>query len=353
MSKTPITMTPGDDTHLTLLMAPVSLNFVTGQDREHLLAFGRAAFEAGKATAEQGKCLHQIAEPTESSPTAGMNIAQRILHVGGRDNAAGYVEFGSVQAVEALVRQLLRDLPDAVKNIAPTVHPHHCTARTENGACEECELHAQELAELEAELATEKRHQRTRDAAAVKTLKALGYDWNGGETWQATGFTYAAQRRSRIYVAGPMTGLPDFNYPAFNVAALELRTQGWHVENPADHGVIEGAEWADYLAYDLTRLGTCSAIYLLPGWELSKGAVLEHHIAQVLGLEVMFAPNAYKTESYVPLSQRMQLGYTALVEIMRSRTVDKHSKELASQAFWALGDAINVWRTQGIKEIHA
>lgn len=168
-----------------------------------------------------------------------------------------------------------------------------------------------------------------------------------------TAFTTAAQRRSRIYVAGPMTGLPDFNYPAFNAAALELRTQGWHVENPADHGVIDGAEWADYLAYDLTRLGTCGAIYLLPDWELSKGAVLEHHIAQVLGLEVMFAPNAYKTESYIPLSQRMQLGYTALVEIMRSRTVDKHNKELASQAFWALGDAINVWRTQGIKEIHA
>ena len=47
----------------------------------------------------------------EPSPTAGMNIAQRILHVGGRNNAQGYVEFGSIQAVEALVRQVLRDLP--------------------------------------------------------------------------------------------------------------------------------------------------------------------------------------------------------------------------------------------------
>lgn len=46
----------------------------------------------------------------EASPTAGMTIAQRILHVGGRNNAAGYVEFGSIQAVEALVRQVLRDL---------------------------------------------------------------------------------------------------------------------------------------------------------------------------------------------------------------------------------------------------
>lgn len=48
-------------------------------------------------------------EPT--SPTADMNIAQRILHVGGRNNEAGYVEFGSIQAVEALVHQVIRDLP--------------------------------------------------------------------------------------------------------------------------------------------------------------------------------------------------------------------------------------------------
>lgn len=40
-----------------------------------------------------------------------MSMAQRILHVGGRNNAAGYVEFGSAQAVEALVRQVIRDMP--------------------------------------------------------------------------------------------------------------------------------------------------------------------------------------------------------------------------------------------------
>lgn len=59
MKSATIQMTPGDDTHLTLLMAPQSLNFVTGQDRESLLAFGRAAFKAGQGT----RCLLQIAEP--------------------------------------------------------------------------------------------------------------------------------------------------------------------------------------------------------------------------------------------------------------------------------------------------
>lgn len=50
---------------------------------------------------------------SKSSATAGMSLEQRILHVGGRNNAAGYIEFGSIQAVAALVRQVLRDLPAA------------------------------------------------------------------------------------------------------------------------------------------------------------------------------------------------------------------------------------------------
>lgn len=76
----------------------------------------RAAIAASQQALEQmqGDVEYYGLEPWErdkQSPTAGMNIAQRILHVGGRNNEAGYVEFGSIQAVEALVRQVLRDLP--------------------------------------------------------------------------------------------------------------------------------------------------------------------------------------------------------------------------------------------------
>jgi len=60
-----------------------------------------------------GEFGYEGAPAQEPSPTAGMTLAQRILHVGGRNNAAGYVEFGSTQAVDALVRQVLRDLPQA------------------------------------------------------------------------------------------------------------------------------------------------------------------------------------------------------------------------------------------------
>lgn len=117
-----------------------------------------------------------------------------------------------------------------------------------------------------------------------------------GEVYKPSGnttsFMLGEDRAKRIYIAGPMTGIEDFNFPAFNAAAQSLIEDGWHVENPADHGVVPGAEWEDYLAYDLTRLGTCGAIYLLPGWQASKGATLEVHIARALGMEVFTAKGA-------------------------------------------------------------
>lgn len=99
-------------------------------------------------------------------------------------------------------------------------------------------------------------------------------------------------RAGRVYVAGPMTGLPEFNFPAFNAKAAELRANGWHVENPAEHGHVEGAEWADYLHYDIGRMATCSTIHLLPGWCQSRGAALEVHVASVLGMEFQYAEGA-------------------------------------------------------------
>jgi hypothetical protein len=112
----------------------------------------------------------------------------------------------------------------------------------------------------------------------------------------APGVTLAASRANRLYLAGPMTGLEDFNFPAFNKMAADLRARGYTVENPAEHGVVADAEWADYMAYDLTRLGLCGMIALLPGWEGSEGAKLEVQIAHRLGMTVVNAHDLVSME---------------------------------------------------------
>lgn len=123
---------------------------------------------------------------------------------------------------------------------------------------------------------------------------AMGLD--RGKQIAKGGVTLAASRANRLYLAGPMTGFEDFNFPAFNTMAAELRTRGYAVENPAEHGVVDGADWADYMAYDLTRLGLCGQVAVLPGWENSKGARLEVHIARELGMRVVNAHDLVSME---------------------------------------------------------
>lgn len=98
----------------------------------------------------------------------------------------------------------------------------------------------------------------------------------------------------RLYVAGPMTGLPEFNYPAFNTAADRLRDAGFPVLNPAETDpddyphAYDGPTppWKWWLRQALAMVIQADAIAVLPGWESSKGARLEVHVATELGMPV-------------------------------------------------------------------
>lgn len=92
-------------------------------------------------------------------------------------------------------------------------------------------------------------------------------------------------RPARVYLAGPMTGIPDFNYPAFHQAAAELRAQGYAVLNPAEH--FDGDQTLPYETYmrgAIQAVLSADFIYTLPGWQKSRGARMEMLIAQRLGL---------------------------------------------------------------------
>jgi hypothetical protein len=94
----------------------------------------------------------------------------------------------------------------------------------------------------------------------------------------------------RIYIAGPMTGCPDLNFPAFHEAAARWRQAGWQVVNPAEN--FDGRTdlpRALYIRADVLLLLQCSAVAFLPGWENSQGAVLEFLLATELGLDIFDA----------------------------------------------------------------
>lgn len=91
----------------------------------------------------------------------------------------------------------------------------------------------------------------------------------------------------KIYVSGPMTGYPAYNAPAFSAAEHRLADQGHDVINPARHGIIEGWSWVDYMREALRDLAKADMVCVLPGWEVSRGASLEVHIAHALMLSVL------------------------------------------------------------------
>jgi hypothetical protein len=84
-----------------------------------------------------------------------------------------------------------------------------------------------------------------------------------------------------------MTGLPEFNYPAFFRAARALEERGFDTINPARAEGREGcSSWVDYMRAGLRDVADCVGVALLPGWGASRGAALEAHVARSLDLPV-------------------------------------------------------------------
>lgn len=102
---------------------------------------------------------------------------------------------------------------------------------------------------------------------------------------------------ARLYLAGPMSGLPELNFPAFHAAAAALRERGFVIENPAEINADPTAGWRDCMRADIKVLVDCDGIALLPGWENSRGAKLERTIAIGLGLRVHSVAELLATEA--------------------------------------------------------
>jgi hypothetical protein len=111
----------------------------------------------------------------------------------------------------------------------------------------------------------------------------------------------------KVYLAGPMSGIPQFNFPAFFAAAEQLRADGFEVVSPAeiDNEEDKGAAlrspdgqsvkrtdgvsktWGDFLARDVKLLADTGiqGIVFLPNWQNSKGAKLEAFVGLLQGFK--------------------------------------------------------------------
>lgn len=104
-----------------------------------------------------------------------------------------------------------------------------------------------------------------------------------------------------IYIAGPMSGHDDLNEPAFRAAAAEWEALGWRAIVPHDVAPYEhdrdcppvygdrvaggSHDGGCYLRADLLDLLVADAAHFLCGWQESRGARVEHAVAEAVGLK--------------------------------------------------------------------
>lgn len=89
---------------------------------------------------------------------------------------------------------------------------------------------------------------------------------------------------TRLYLCGPMSGLPEYNYPAFHAAAVLLREAGYTVTNPAENGLPPDAPWTQHMRADIKEMMDCDAVAVLPEYNKSRGAMVEINLATSLGM---------------------------------------------------------------------
>jgi hypothetical protein len=138
----------------------------------------------------------------------------------------------------------------------------------------------------------------------------------------------------KFYLAGPMSGIKSFNYPAFFQAAKELRANGYAIVCPAElddeetvalalasedgtvgEGSPNGETWGDFLARDVKIVGDqVDGVVLLPYWFTSRGARLETFVALSKQLPVYY---------YIGGGQLVLCSNEMLMEAIGRNTLDQ------------------------------
>lgn len=101
------------------------------------------------------------------------------------------------------------------------------------------------------------------------------------------------RREERIYLAGPVSGMAQFNRPAFAAWAARLRACGYAVVDPTEHHIDPTSHhWLWWMRRALRLLLDCDRVAFMPGWQGSAGACLEHLVAKALQMRPIYLRGA-------------------------------------------------------------
>ncbi len=116
--------------------------------------------------------------------------------------------------------------------------------------------------------------------------------------------------KKKVYISGAIAHYEMAERRAtFQAAALRLKEQGFEPVNPFENGIPDDAHWKAHMKADIALLVGCDYIYMLNGWELSKGAKLEFDVASSCGIKVMFEGQTAGREYVCCICGKTYSGY--------------------------------------------
>jgi predicted outer membrane lipoprotein len=109
-------------------------------------------------------------------------------------------------------------------------------------------------------------------------------------------------QQKRIYISGKISGIEEVAGEFFSEAERYLLSLGFGVINPMKLEHNHDKKWESYMREDIKGLMECDAIYMLSNWEVSRGAKIEHHLATVLGMDILY-------QDYPPSEMKITVDY--------------------------------------------
>lgn len=145
---------------------------------------------------------------------------------------------------------------------------------------------------------------------------------------------------TKYYISGAISSLPLEQAKAqFAEAEERLRRRGAEVANPTKNALPDSATWEEHMTIDIIMLLSCQAVYMLPTWEQSKGASLEHRIAKELGMAVEYERPPHNPGIKEAINRVMGVNVRELAADNRNRW-QVYARSIYAHHAKAAGDSI-------------
>lgn len=79
---------------------------------------------------------------------------------------------------------------------------------------------------------------------------------------------------------------------AFDAAADHLRAEGNEPVSTFDNGLPDGSSWDQHMLANIALMMTCDKIFMMDGWERSRGSRVEYKFAVERRMPVIFATDS-------------------------------------------------------------